>query len=65
MKTKPFITVVVVGLMMLGQAALAEDVVKVTADTCVRAESDYQFKTYVEDFGCFWKFVHRGMDADQ
>ena len=44
MKTKQSFTVVVAGLMMLGQIALAEDVVKVTADNYVRAETDYQVK---------------------
>jgi hypothetical protein len=41
-----------------GQAALAEDVVKVTADNYVRAETDYQVKTYVDKLGCFGKFFH-------
>jgi len=58
MKTKQLFTGVVAGLMMLGQTALAEDVVKVTADTYVRAETDYQVKTYVENLGCFGKFIH-------
>jgi hypothetical protein len=44
--------------MLIGQAAFAEDVVKVTADNYVRAETDYQVKTYVEDLRCFGKFVH-------
>jgi hypothetical protein len=44
--------------MLIGQAALAEDVVKVTADNYVRAETDYQVKTYVENLDCFGKFVH-------
>ena len=30
---------------LIGQAALAGDVVKVTADNYVRAEHDYQIKT--------------------
>ena len=36
----------------------AQEPVKVTADTYVRAESDYQFKTYVDKLGCFGKFTH-------
>jgi len=44
--------------MLIGQAALAEDVVKVTADNYVRAETDYQVKTYVEGLRCFGKLVH-------
>lgn len=44
--------------MLISQAALAEDVVKVTADNYVRAETDYQVKTYVEGLGCFGKFIH-------
>ena len=55
MKTKQLFTVVVAGLMILGQTALAEDVVKVTADNYVRAETDYQVKTYVESLGNFRK----------
>ena len=39
-------------------AALAGDVVKVTADNYVRAETDYQVKTYVEGLRCFGKFIH-------
>ena len=44
--------------MLIGQAVFAEDVVKVTADNYVRAETDYQVKTYVEGLGCFGKFIH-------
>ena len=58
MKTRQSFTVVVAGLMLAGLTALAEDVVKVTADTYVRAETDYQVKTYVEGMGCFGKFIH-------
>jgi hypothetical protein len=58
MKAKQSFTGAVAGLILLGQVALAEDVVKVTADTYVRAETDYQVKTYVENTGCFGKFVH-------
>jgi len=61
MKTKAFFTVVVAGLTLAGltaMAAFAEDVVKVTVDNYVRAETDYQVKTYVEGLGCFGKFIH-------
>jgi hypothetical protein len=34
------------------------DEVKVTPQNYVRAESDYQFKSYIETFDCFGKFVH-------
>ena len=34
------------------------DDVKVTPQNYVRAESDYQFKSYIETFDCFGKFVH-------
>ncbi len=44
--------------MLLGQATFAGDVVKVTADNYVRAEHDYQIKTYVEGQNIFGKFVH-------
>ena len=59
MKTSKLATLILIlAGMLIGQAALAEDVVKVTADTYVRAETDYQFKTYVEGLGCFGKFIH-------
>ena len=62
MKTNQSLAVVVAGLimagMLIGQASWAEDVVKVTADNYVRAETDYQVKTYVEGLGCFGKFIH-------
>ena len=38
--------------------ALAEDIVQVTADNYVRAESDFQMKGYIENFNCFGKFYH-------
>jgi len=44
--------------MLLGQPAFAEDLVKVTADNYVRAETDYQVKTYVDNLNIFGKFVH-------
>ena len=48
-----------VSALYLTPAALsAEDSVKVTADNYVRAETDYQFKTYVDKLGCFGKFFH-------
>jgi hypothetical protein len=59
MKTSKLATLILILVsMLLAQAALAGDLVKVTADTYVRAETDYQIKTYVENFGCFGKFVH-------
>jgi len=36
----------------------AQDVVQVTADNYVRAESDFQMKGYIENFNCFGKFSH-------
>ena len=39
-------------------AALAEDIVQVTADNYVRAESDFQMKSYIENFNCFGKLHH-------
>jgi hypothetical protein len=50
--------ILVLAGMLLGQAALAEELVKVTADNYVRAETDYQVKTYVEGPNIFGKFVH-------
>ena len=44
--------------LLVGNVAWAEDTVKVTADNYVRAETDYQVKTYVEGMGCFGKFIH-------
>jgi hypothetical protein len=38
--------------------ALAEDLVQVTADNYVRAESDFQMKGYIENLNCFGKFTH-------
>ena len=45
-------------------ALSAEDSVKVTADTYVRAETDYQFKTYVDKLGSFGKFFHNRKPYD-
>jgi hypothetical protein len=39
-------------------SALAGDLVQVTAENYVRAESDSQMKGYVENFGCFGRFIH-------
>ncbi len=60
MKTRQSFTVagLMLASMLIGQAAFAEDVVKVTADNYVRAETDYQIKTYVEGLDCFGKFNH-------
>jgi hypothetical protein len=38
--------------------AFAEDLVEVTADNYVRAESDFQMKGYIEKLDCFGKFTH-------
>jgi len=38
--------------------ALAEDLVQVTASNYVRAESDFQMKSYIENLDCFGKFTH-------
>jgi hypothetical protein len=60
MKTRQLLIVNLAVLMVavVASPVLAEDVVKVTADNYVRAETDYQVKTYVENFGCFGKFIH-------
>ena len=59
MRTSKLATLILVlAGMLIGQAALAEDVVKVTADNYVRAETDFQLKSYVESVGCFGKFFH-------
>ena len=58
-------TLLIVAVMHLTPVALsAEDSVKVTADTYVRAETDYQFKTYVDKVGCFSKFFHNRKPYD-
>ena len=58
-------TLLIVAVMHLTPVALsAEDSVKVTADTYVRAETDYQFKTYVDKVGCFGKFFHNRTPYD-
>ncbi|OVE73750.1 hypothetical protein BVX94_03015 [bacterium B17] len=49
---------VVLASVLLGQISLADDVVKVTADNYVRAETDFQISTYVKNTGCFGKFIH-------
>jgi hypothetical protein len=51
-------TTTITAVLAVACAASADDVVKVTADSYVRAETDYQVKTYVENMGCFGKFVH-------
>ncbi len=59
MKTSKLATLILIlAGMLIGQAVFAEDVVKVTADNYVRAETDYQVKTYVDKLGCFGKFTH-------
>jgi hypothetical protein len=60
MKAKQLLIMSLAVLMVavIASPVLAEDVVKVTADNYVRAETDYQIKTYVENFGCLGKFVH-------
>jgi hypothetical protein len=58
---KTTLTVVLLALLALPANlswAQATPAVKVTADNYVRAETDYQLKTYVEDLGCFGKFIH-------
>ena len=40
------------------QSKLHEDLVQVTADNYVRAETDFQMKGYIESFNCFGKFAH-------
>jgi hypothetical protein len=58
MKTRTFIMLsIFVAALFTGHTAMA-DTVKVTADNYVRAETDYQIKTYAENFGSFGEFVH-------
>jgi hypothetical protein len=58
-------TLLIVAVMHFTPVALsAENSVKVTADTYVRAETDYQFKTYVDNLGCFGKFFHNRKPYD-
>ena len=38
--------------------ALADDSVQVTANNYVRAETDFQFRGYIEKLDCFGKFFH-------
>jgi hypothetical protein len=45
--------------------ALAEDLVQVTADNYVRAESDFQMKSYIENFNCLGKFEVPNWKKDQ
>jgi hypothetical protein len=45
--------------------ALAEDIVQVTADNYVRAESDFQMKSYIENFNCFGKLHHSRKPYDE
>jgi hypothetical protein len=52
------IALVVVATLLAPAFSVAEDAPKVIAHNYVRAESDYQFKTYVETYDCFGKFVH-------
>jgi hypothetical protein len=55
----------IVSALFLTQSAMsAEDAVKVTADTYVRAETDYQLKTYVDKVGCFGKFFQNRAPYD-
>jgi hypothetical protein len=42
----------------LSPPALAEDDVRVTARNYVRAESDFQMKSYIQKFDCFGKLHH-------
>ena len=57
-------------LLMTGMAFFAmapvhaEDLVKVTADNYVRAETDFQMKGYVETMDCFGKFNHNRKPYD-
>ena len=45
-------------------SAHAEDLVKVTADNYVRAETDLQMKGYAETMDCFGKFNHNRKHYD-
>jgi len=49
----------ITGISILGFApATAADLVQVTADNYVRAESDFQMRGYIENFDCFGKLYH-------
>jgi hypothetical protein len=53
-------------VLLLGVAgpAVAQDPVKVTADNYVRAESDFQMKSYIESYKSFGKFHHNRKPYD-
>jgi hypothetical protein len=55
---------IVLALSLSPTAQSAEESVKVTADNYVRAETDYQFKTYIDKVGCFGKFFHNRAPYD-
>ncbi len=51
-------TIAICAILLAASGVLAADAPTVTANNYVRAESDYQFKTYIENYDCFGKFVH-------
>jgi len=58
-------TLLIAGIAAFSLAsAHAEDLVKVTADNYVRAETDVQMKGYVETMDCFGKFNHNRKPYD-
>ena len=48
----------VLALSVAGRPAMASDSVQVTANNYVRAETDFQFRGYIEKLDCFGKFFH-------
>ena len=58
-------TLLIAGIAAFSLAsAHAEDLVKVTADNYVRAETDLQMKGYAETMDCFGKFNHNRKPYD-
>ena len=53
-----------VAVFTLASAHATEDLVQVTADNYVRAETDVQMKGYVETMDCFGKFNHNRTPYD-
>jgi hypothetical protein len=53
-----------ISVSVLAPAHAAEDLVKVTADNYVRAETDVQMKGYVETMDCLGKFNHNRKPYD-
>ena len=54
-----FVALLLAGISIFVLApALAEELVQVTAENYVRAESDFQMRGYIENLDCFGKLHH-------